>query len=149
MSKIRLKLVLPVVIAIISIVFMYLGIMEYGFWDSVRGPLSGFFPTLVATLLLLMSLLVLFQDLKSEPVDLPVKNWLVPLAVVAILLSTYFIGLIVSCIVYLIVWTRFIEKYSWKTTIKTTLVVGGIIIGVFVLWLGVPFPRGIIFNAIL
>lgn len=149
LSRIKIKLIIPIITAIISIVFMYLGITKYGFWDGAKGPLSGFFPTLVGALLLFMSLLAFSQDIKSEKTSLPVKNWLVPLSVVAILVSTYLIGLIASCFVYFIVWTRFVEKYSWKTTIKTTAVVGGIVVAVFVFWLSVPFPKGIILNAIL
>jgi hypothetical protein len=40
------------------------------------------------------------------------------------------------------------EKYSWKTTFVGLVIIMAIVIGAFVMWLGVPFPKGLIYNLI-
>ena len=63
--------------------------------------------------------------------------------------ATFLIGLIPSAGLYVIVWLRWYEKFTWKTTLIAFAVIMAIVVGCFVLWLQVPFPRGIVFNAIL
>ncbi len=49
-KKITSKMLIPIVTAIIAIVFIYFGITKYGFMHEVRGPLPGFFPTIIGFL---------------------------------------------------------------------------------------------------
>jgi hypothetical protein len=48
-----------------------------------------------------------------------------------------------------IVWLKWYEKCSWKTTLITFAVIMAIVLGAFVLWLGVPFPKGLLYNLIM
>ena len=45
-------------------------------------------------------------------------------------------------------WLKLVEKTPWKTTIIILLFLMALVIGVFVLWLGVPFPEGLIMDLI-
>lgn len=149
LKKINVKTIIPIVTGLFASMFVFLGLTKYGFWDPLRGPMSGFYPVIIGTVLLLVSLLAIVESFKEEKPDLPAKDWLVPLAVVMILAATYVIGLIASLLVFLVVWIRWVEKFPWKTTILTTILVGGIAVGVFSIWLGVPFPKGLLFEALL
>ncbi|MGE4283946.1 MAG: tripartite tricarboxylate transporter TctB family protein [Clostridia bacterium] len=149
MNRINAKFILPVATAIISIIFIYLGLTRFGFWQSGRGPMSGFYPSLISIVLLFISILAFFQAFKEKASVFPKENWLVALSVILILAGTYLLGMLVSILLYIFFWVRYIEKCSWKTTIKSVLFIGGIVFIVFVLWLGVPFPKGLLFEVIL
>lgn len=147
--KIGSKQIIPIVSGAVAVLFIWLGISEFGFWHEIHGPRPGFVPTIVGVLLLAISLLALFQSLKDVKAVYPKENWMVVLGGAAIILGTYIFGLIPSCIAYVVVWLKAFEKASWKDTIIVTAVIASIAIGVFVLWLGVPFPKGIIVDALM
>jgi hypothetical protein len=141
-------MIIPVVTAVIAAVFIYLGLTKYGFWHEMRGPLPGFFPTIIGFTLLGVSLLAFLGARKEEETRYPIENWYPALGVVAIMLSTLVIGMLPSLAVFVILWLRFFEKFSWKTTLIGFAVIMAIVIGAFVLWLGVPFPKGFIYDLI-
>ncbi len=146
--RIGSKQLIPILAAAVALVFMYLGFTKYGFWDPMKGPRPGFFPVIIAAVLLFACILALFFSFKEEKASWPLANWLVPLSVIAIMGVTLLIGLLPSICIYLVLWLRLYEKYSWKITIIASAVTMAIVIGAFVLWLGVPFPKGLIYNAI-
>ncbi len=82
-KKVSSKMLIPIVTAIIAIVFIYFGITKYGFMHEVRGPLPGFFPTIIGFLLLALSVLAFIGSLKEESPGFPVENWYPALGVVA------------------------------------------------------------------
>lgn len=148
-KKITTMQVIPLVGIVIAIVFIVLGLTKYGFWDEFKGPKPGFFPVIVSFALLLGSILALVFSFKEEQKFVwALDQWLLPLCVVGIFLATTIIGLMPSVALFVLLWLRLVEKSPWKTTIKTFLVIEVIVIGVFVLWLGVPFPKGLIYTLI-
>lgn len=149
MNKVNTKTLLPLGTGLLSILFIYFGIVEYGIWDDKKGPLGGFFPVIIAIVLLLISILAIIQSFKESKVVYEKENWLPVIGVMTIILATYIIGMIPSVLIYLVVWLRVLEKSSWKQTLLVTLIIGAIVYGVFVLWLNIPFPQGIIFEWIL
>lgn len=149
MSRINTKFLIPILTAIVSIEFIYLGMTRFGFWQNGRGPLGGFYPTLIATVLLFVSIVAFIQAFHEEAPVFPRKNWIVAFAVIMIIAVSYLIGMIGSILLYILIWVRYIERYSWQTAIKSMIIIGGIIFGIFVLWLGVQLPKGVIFQAIL
>ena len=62
---------------------------------------------------------------------------------------TFLIGLMPTLLAYLIYWLKGFEKCSWKSTLKVSLIVMTIVIGVFYLWLEVPFPEGLILETLM
>ena len=149
MNKINTKTLVPIGTALISVLFIYLGIVKYGIWDDKKGPLGGFFPVIVAVVLLVVSILAMVQSFKESKVVYARQNWLPVLGVFVIIIATYVIGMIPSVLLYLLAWLKVIEKSSWKQTLIVAVVLGGVVYGVFVLWLNIPFPKGVIFEWIL
>lgn len=144
-----IKYVFPIVLIIISVTFMILGVSTFGFWDSSKGPLGGFYPTLISGLLLCVSTASLLQAKKEKEPIFPKQDWLVVLAVLAIFLCTHMIGMLPSILVFLFFWLFKIEKYTWKKAVVFACCVALVIYLVFGLWLGIVFPKGFIVNLFL
>jgi hypothetical protein len=141
--------IVPVISAVIAIVFVWLGLSKYGFWHAQQGPMSGFYPTIIGIGLFLMSIVGFIFSFKDATPLFPKESWIAALSALAIIAASFLIGLIPSVGLYVILWLKWYEKYSWKTTLITFAVIMAIVIGCFVLWLHVPFPRGFILDAIL
>ena len=140
--------IIPIAAAGMAVVFILLGLTNYGFWDSFKGPLPGFFPVIISAAMLIASVVAFIFSFKEENPVWPRENWMAVLSGALIIAATFLIGLIPSVAVYVIVWLRWYEKCSWKTTLLTFAVIMSIVVGCFVIWLGVPFPKGLIFDAI-
>lgn len=149
MNKLNTKFIIPIATAVVSIIFIYLGITKYGFWQNGKGPMSGFYPILISIALLFTSILAFLQAFHEKVPAFPKENWLVALSVVLIITASYLIGMIPSVLIFILVWVRYVEKFPWKTAIATMLFIGCIAIGIFVLWLDVQFPKGILLQAVL
>ncbi len=147
-KKITSQMLIPVFSAVIAVLFISLGYFKYGFWHPTRGPLSGFFPVIIGVILFIISVLAFVSALKTENTSYPLENWYPALGTVAIMLSTLVIGMLPSLAIFVVVWMRWFEKYSWKTTLIVFAIIMGIVLGAFMYWLGVPFPKGIIFDLI-
>lgn len=146
--KFGVKQYIPIAMIGISIAFIWLGFAKYGFWEDMKGPRPGFFPVIISFALMVAGLLALVFSFKEKAPSWPLENWLVPLSVVVIMGTTFIIGLLPSVGLYVLIWLRWFEKCTWKTTLTVFLIIMGIVIGAFVLWLGVPFPKGLILNLI-
>lgn len=149
MNKVNTKTLLPIATGLLSILFIYFGLVEYGIWDDKKGPLGGFFPVIIAAVLLLISILAIIQSFKETKAVYEKESWLPVVGVMLIILATYIIGMIPSVLIYLVAWLRIVGKSSWKETLLVTLIIGAIVYGVFVAWLNIPFPQGIIFEWLL
>ncbi len=147
-SLFGVRVLIPIITASIGIAFLTLGLTRYGFWHEMKGPLPGFFPTIVGIVLVAVSGLALFQSFKDPVNPIPLRNWMPAFGALGIILGTLVFGMLVSIIAFLIGWIRFYEKYDWKTTITTTLILVAIVVGVFMFWLQVPFPKGLILDAL-
>ena len=147
-SRFGLNQAIPLGTAAMAGVFLWLGLAEYGFWNESKGPMSGFFPVVIASALLLISVVTFFQSFSEKKPILPAINWLPALSVVLIIGASLLIGMVPSLALYVVLWLRYFEKYNWKTTLITTGFMMAIVIGCFVLWLGVPFPQGLLYEAI-
>lgn len=138
------KYIFPICLIVVGIVFATLGIFEFGFWDDSKGPLGGFYPTLVSILLIAMSIVCLVFARDDKIPKFPVQNLLVILAVLAVFVCTFLIGMFPSIFLCLIIWLRTIEKYSWKFSIIFALVTVLVFYGVFGMWLAISFPSGLV-----
>ena len=96
--------------------------------------------------MLALSFIAFLGSFKEEKTTYPIESWFPALGVIAIMLATLVIGMIPSLALFVILWLKWYEKYSWKTTLIGLAVIMAIVIGAFVMWLGVPFPKGIIYN---
>lgn len=149
MKKINMKQIMPLILAAVAAVFAYVGFTKLGFWHSVDGPQPGFFPSIMAIVMFLTSILAFVQSLKETDKPKYHKEELLVIASVAgIIAATSIIGLLPSCFLYVVIWLRFFEKSSWKSTLTVLAVIAVIVIGVFQMWLGIQFPMGL-FEALL
>ena len=144
-KKSHAQVVIPVVTAIISLIFIGTGIVSYGFWN--QQPTPGFFPIIIAVVLLAASILCIVQLLRNGD-DKPVKYTKAELMVIlgggTVIVGTYLIGLVASCLLFIFAWLRIVERAPWKAVIVIEAVMAVIILGVFVTWLQVRFPVGLL-----
>ena len=148
-GKFGIKQIMPLAVAALCVVFLYTGLTKFGFWDATSGPTPAFVPTIISVVLFIVCILgfiTSFKDKKESKFHK--EEFLVIGAAVLIIAATFLIGLLPSLAVFLVLWLKLVEKTSWKTTILIFVVVMAIVIGVFVLWLGVPFPEGLIMDLI-
>lgn len=143
--KFHSQMVIPIVTAVIALVFIVVGVKEYGFWKGQ--PTPGFFPIIIAAALLIASVVNIMQVLTGK--NLPTVKYnkdefLVILGGGAIILCTFLIGLPLSCFLYIFLWLRLVEHAPIKHIVIIELVIAFIIIGVFTLWLQVRFPTGLL-----
>lgn len=149
-KTLRAQAAIPLTTAILALVFLVVGVADYGFWSNQ--PTPGFFPIIIAAVLLVTSLVCLFQTFTTKDVKEVRYNrneLLVILGGAGIILGTYLIGLVASCLVYIFLWLKFIERAPWKVVITTELIIAAIALGVFTGWLQVRFPIGLLGDLIL
>ena len=149
MKKFGTKQLVPVMGAVMGAVFAYLGFTQLGFWDTTAGdgPMPGFFPSIMAIVLILSSILSLIQSFKEEEkAKYNKEELLVIMGGAAIFAGTFIIGLLHMCYLFVVLWLKLFEKETWKNTLIVLVVIAAITIGVFYLWLGIQFPMGLLEN---
>lgn len=145
-AKFNSRALIPIATAIIAAIFIGVGLKDFGFWDNQ--PTAAFFPIIIAVVLLATSILCLVQVLRGkEAAPIYNKNELmVILGGGGIIIGCYVIGLILSCLLYLFLWLKVIEKAGWKAIIIIEVFMAALILGVFVFWMQVQFPMGLLAN---
>lgn len=142
-TRFNSRAIIPIATAIISLVFIGVGLKDFGFWEGQ--PTAAFFPIIIAVVLLATSLLCLIQVLRSKEAA-PIYNrneLMVILGGGGIIVGCYVIGLILSCLLYLFLWLKFVEHATWKAIIFIEVFMAALILGVFVFWMQVQFPVGL------
>lgn len=140
----HIKKIFPLVTMAAAGVFLYMGISEFGFWDKTKGPGGGFYPSLIAVILLALSLLAFVRSWKEEPPKQNREDFKLLLAAAALLCSSFVVGLMPAILLFLLLWMKAVEKTSWKQAMTLAVTVGGAAWLIFGLWLGVQFPGGIL-----
>lgn len=146
MKKFGTKQLVPVLTAIMGVVYAYVGFTKLGFWDTSAGdgPMPGFFPSIIAIVMVITSIMALIQSLKETEKAVYHKDEIrVILCGCGIFIGSFIIGLLPMCYLLVIVWLRLFEKETWKNTLIVTAVIAAITLGVFYFWLGVQFPMGL------
>ena len=149
-KRFNLRTVIPLATIVVSLVFIIVGLKDYGFWKGQ--PTPGFFPIIIAVVLLASSIACFLQiarDRDSETVRYNRNELMVMLGAAAIILCTFLIGLVPSCLIYIFLWLKFVEHASWKVIVIIELIMAAIILGVFTFWLQIRFPMGLLLDMIL
>jgi len=139
----HLPQIIPICTSALSILWIVMGLKKYGFWDEYKGPKTGFFPTIIAFVMLGISIFALVTSGKSKKPEFDRGNWMAALGMLAMVLMSYVIGMELSILAFMLLWLKVYEKCSWKTTIIATVVVMAIVVGAFRFWLGIQFPMGL------
>ena len=122
-----------------------------GFRWAVEGPQSGFFPFYVSLIVCAASAVVLFNALRGrdrkagEPFVergqfRQVLKMLVPAA--AYVLGIQLIGFYVSSAIYIVIFMRWLGKYSWVRSILLGVGIIVVFFFMFEIWFQVPLYKG-------
>lgn len=139
--------------------FLALLSMRLSIW-SIYGPAEGFFPLVIAVLMIGLSLIILINSFffghpqpkeKTKEEKGQRRTILYRVSVYTVLMFVYGflmekVGFLVTSALFIIPIVKLVEQQSWKITILVGL--GSIIISyvLFVYFLGVPLPKGFIWN---
>ena len=156
-----LRIVISVLLILVSCLWMYMGIFEYGMWVPGVSADTGFIPTVFGAIVLLFSVIKLIRDIKAYSqarqeavatekgkasfLEILVKlKPLLPAAVaaLAIILIKIF-GMVIGTFVSLFIYMKFVNNDKWVKSLWVPAVITLFFYAVFVLWLRVPFPRGV------
>ena len=136
MKKFGTKQVMPLLLAAMAIVWLVVGLGEFGFWIEGTGPSPAFVPTIISVALLVMSVIQFIFSFKEKPAKYHRDELMYIGVIAALLLAVYLIGM----------WMKFVEKAPWSHTLIVTVGTMALLIGVFAIWLQVRFPMGLILD---
>ena len=124
---------------------------RYTYWTAT-GPGSGFFPFWLGLVLAALSILLLASAVRRPdpgPAWLPTGHGAARFVVVVLVTALFIallplLGMVLGTAVFLGVLLRMLEGHSWRAT--AAVAVGAAVANwaVFVLWLKVPFPVGVL-----
>ena len=150
MKKFGTKQVMPLLIIAVCALFVHSGRGKSGFWDSTKGPTAASVPTIVCVLLIALGVLDFLKSFKDTKPAKYHKDEFIMIATGFVLLAAiHFIGMLPALAIFVVVWLKLMEKAPWKHIILILAIVMAIVIGVFVMWLHVRFPEGILFEMLL
>lgn len=141
---------------IAAVVLMLVGIgaafgaLEIGF-GSFRFPGPGFLPFWLAMALTIISIIYLITNLGTDvKVKLwPEKTWFRPLIAIAIMFAYAFLmkwfGFCTATIILFVTWMTVVAKEKWRTVALVSVLATAITYSLFVVFLKVPLPNGILF----
>lgn len=146
MKRFGSKQLIPLAMALMGIAFAYIGFTQLGFWD--KEPKPGFFPSIVAIVMVITSIAAFFQTLKED--DKPEYNrneMMVIAGGAAVIAGSFVIGMIPMIFLFVLFWLTAVEKGTPILHIVIIeAIVAGIVLGVFAGWLQVQFPWGLLEN---
>lgn len=136
--------IIPVISLLGGIYWVYMGFDNYGFWVR-KGPGGGFMPVVGGTVVIIFSILVL-NILRKEKSDFDFtwKAFIPAGALLGMVLCSYLLGMIISMALYIFVWLKFVEKHKLLSSLLISLCVTASIYAIFIGWLSVPMPKGLL-----
>ncbi len=133
-----------------AFILLEAGKLSFG---SMRVPRTAFFPIILATLLLILSLILLGQALRGArtvrgPDRIEAEGWyrigatLVTLVGFALVLER--LGFLLSTFLLMVLLLRAIEPQAWPKVIAVALVTSLVVYAIFGWLLGIPLPAGVL-----
>ncbi len=117
---------------------------DIGLWVR-KGPGGGFMPLLAGGLAILFSLILLIKEWKEEAGSGFKLIALLPIgALLAVILSSYLIGIALSVVIFIFLWLFFFEKVPLLNSVLVSILWPGALYAIFVLWLQTPLPKGLL-----
>ncbi len=148
MTRINTRIFLPGLSALVGALWIFVGLTEYGWWANGRAT-SGFFPTLVGALLIIVSVLAITSEVKEKAPVFMTAHIYPLLAAVSVVVVALLIGFFPALTLYVLGWLKLYEKFTWKFSLLVTLVTIAAMYGIFAMWLRVPFPLGAIVEMVI
>lgn len=147
-KTIQSKVLLPIGCIVVGVFLAVVTFLNYEIWSPLKGPMPGFLPLVCSVLLAITGVFALRLSKNDKEPELHKENWFLVAAILAVMGGSYIIGFLPALFIFAFAWLRFQAKCSWKTTIITMLILLAMIIGIFDLWLEIPFDKGLIFRAL-
>ena len=72
------------------------------------------------------------------------KSYLPILIGIAVVLVAKVLGLFITLTIMLFLWLKFLSGCSWGKSVLITVIVMAVIYGIFIAWLVVPLPKGML-----
>jgi len=139
------------ILLVVAVAYTATAAGRYTYWTAT-GPGSGFFPFWLGLVLAALSILLLASAVRRPdpgPAWLPTGHGAARFVVVVVVTALFIallplLGMALGTAVFLGVLLRMLEGHSWRTT--AAVAVGAAVANwaVFVLWLRVPFPVGML-----
>lgn len=124
---------------------------RYTYWTAT-GPGSGFFPFWLGLVLAVLSTLLVVSAVRRPdpgPAWLPTGHGAARFVVVVLVTAVFIalmplLGMVLGTAVFLAVLLRMLEGHSWRATVAVAVGAAVANWAIFVLWLKVPFPVGVL-----
>jgi hypothetical protein len=137
-----------------AVAFSVGALKQYQWWGS-GGPGPAFMPFWLGLVMALLALVLLLRSLKEQnpgaawlPRGEGLRDMLVVLAAtVAFIALLKVTGMIIGTAIYLAFLVRYLGKHRWWVTLAIALAAAGFNWLVFVHWLRVPMPEGMLWTS--
>jgi hypothetical protein len=128
------------------------GALKYYSWWGPGGPGSAFLPFWLGVVMALLALMMLIRNLKEKnpgeawlPRGEGLTHMLVVLGVTVVFVALLkVVGMILGTAFFLVVLIRYLGRHRWWMTVVIAVAAAGFNYLVFVHWLRVPFPEGML-----
>jgi hypothetical protein len=149
------ELVAGIALMLVSIALMYKSTDGLSiWWVPGSGPGSGAWPFWLSTIMLLSCISIVVRwfmrvtpQSRSEAVFIDAGALrmigMTVIALAALLLGTYYIGLYLSLFGFLFFYLRILGRHSWAASIALTVAIPVFIFGFFEYLMTIPMPKGI------
>jgi putative tricarboxylic transport membrane protein len=139
------------ILLVVAVAYTATAAARYTYWNP-NGPGAGFFPFWLGLALAVLSALLLVTAVRQTdpgPAWLPRGHGAARLIAVVIATALFiallpWLGMVLGSVLFLGVLLRGLEGHSWRTSIGVSIGVAIANWVVFVQWLKVPFPAGVL-----
>lgn len=139
------------ILLVVAVAYTATAAGRYTYWTAT-GPGSGFFPFWLGLVLAALSALLLVSAARRPepgPAWLPTGRGAVRLVVVVAVTAAFIallpvLGMVLGTALFLGVLLRMLEGHSWRATLGVAVGAAAANWALFVLWLKVPFPVGVL-----
>lgn len=147
MKQKSLKFVFPLSLLVLGLVWIFVSITDLGIYGSE--PKAGFFPLIMAVIMIIIAAIDLMYTFKIGKSTFSYMQFLPIIGLFGVIACSYLLGTIPSLGIFLLLWMRVFEKYSWKVTLITTSITLLFIWGVFDVFVSVNFQTGLLWKLLM
>ena len=139
---IKSRFIVPSILSLISLYWLWMAVTRYGIWHE-EGPKGGFMP-MIAALVTLGFCVAEFVKGSAHHKKLRHTVFIPEGVILVLLASVSYLGLLPAMWCMLLLWVRYLERYSLPFALAFSSGVVLVVWLVFRLWLSVPFPTGLL-----
>lgn len=142
MNKKSLKVLMPVALMIAAGIWIYISVFKYGFYSNVPG--NGFYPALIGIILIILCLLDLPGAVKAKREEVRLIQFLPVAGLFGVIVVSYVLGTFAGIAIFLFLWFKVLERYSFKFSILITAITTICLWLVFDKFIQIHFQTGLL-----